>query len=156
MSLAGASATYVGTGISYTALPVGSINLTFFIASAGETYTSYGPNPLIQLIDNGALQTVNLSSGGLVFPDNLQITGPEGSLFSNITDINSLHLGTGATVVSADTNFNTRRLSPTRVTVQSQSIDSQPIPEPASAPLLLVGLIALAAAAVRRASIHAT
>ncbi|RYF05143.1 MAG: PEP-CTERM sorting domain-containing protein, partial [Deltaproteobacteria bacterium] len=60
------------------------------------------------------------------------------------------------TVVSVDTNFNTRRLSPTRVTVQSQSINGQPIPEPASAPLLLVGLIALAAAAVRRASIHAT
>jgi len=155
-SLAGATQTYVGTGISYTALPVGSINLTFFIAKAGETYTSYAPYPLIQLVDDGTLQTVNLRPAGEVFSDNLQITGPEGSLFSSINDINSLHLGNGATVVSADTNFNTRRLSPTRVTVQSQSISGQPIPEPASAPLFLVGLIALAAAAVRRASIHAT
>jgi len=155
-SLVGASPTYVGTGISYTTFAAGSINLTFYIASVGQTYSSYDLYPLIALEDDGKLQTIRLQPGGLTFSDVLEITGPEGSLFDSIADISSLHAGTGATVVSARTNFNTRELTPTVVTIQSQSINGQPIPEPASGPLLVVGLISLAAASgVRRTVIHA-
>ena len=104
-SLAGATPERFSGPGNYV-LPSGAITLTFEIAALDETFTFSslhdGEPDFLGLTDASGVQTV------LLFPDfgsphaitGLSLTGPEGSLFTNVDDLASVHAGIGVSVVS--------------------------------------------------------
>ena len=111
----------------------------------------------VDLTDNSTLQTVTLIASF----DNPHVNtvfvldGPEGSLFSSVTDIASLHTGPGVTLQSplALSVFQTGSAG---VAVNSVTLTSQAVPEPPAWTVLAASVTATAAAALtrRRRSAH--
>ena len=137
---------------TYTLAP-GSLSYAFTVASIGQTY-SFGIVPggldAIALSDNGVTQSLQLDAG---YADGhtaayIDLVGPEGSLFSSVTNLASLHATPGVTVQSPFT-FGVYGVGFATVDVTATSLTPQPVPEPA-AWTLLAAAFPLAVTAVRR------
>lgn len=145
-SLAYTTATYVQPGISYTALAPGAMTLTFYLAKVNQTYVSYNADPLLLLEDDGVTQTLVMEPGNVVGADTAFLSGPEGSLFSNIADVSTLRIGSGVVLGQLSTAFNQREIPATNINVTSQTFTSVVnVPEPSSWMLLATCVAAMAA-----------
>ena len=132
-------------------LPSDAFTYSFFFAAVGQTFSfgNIGTNA-VYLQDDGTTQGVtlqaNYASGGP--SPNLTLTGPEGSLFTTVNDITTLHAGAGVSLVSP-IFFGTRfpAIGATiSVTSQSISPSGQSVPEPPGWSVLGACLAALAGA----------
>ena len=156
-SLSGAAVSPGASAVAaaYT-VPAGSVGYAFTFALTNETFDYTGfPNSLffagINLSDNTATQAVEL----IEFVDNphlntfVTLTGPEGSLFTNVNDLASLHAGPGVTIASP--TFVGQFLNGGATVAITGATFAQPVPEPAAWTLLAAALpLAFTAAARRR------
>ena len=150
-----------GSSVGNYLLPSGDVVYSFTVASINRTYPFDGANSGlmsgVDLSDNGTTQFATLAA----YVDNPHVntfvflTGPEGSLFSSITDIASLHTGPGATL-QTPTGFSVYRTGSANVAVNSVTLTSQAVPEPPAWTVLAASVTATAAAALtrRRRSAH--
>ena len=130
-------------------VPTGSFNYSLNFPNLNQAF-SFGSNSgteNVLLFDNGTLQTViltaNYASGR---KQELTLTGPEGSLFSSVSNISSLHAGPGVMVAPL---FYGDRFSgfSVDINVTSTTISTsvaQNVPEPPGLAMFGVCLLALA------------
>ena len=137
---------------TYTLAP-GSLSYAFTVVSIAQTYgfgTASGSTEAITLTDDGTTQSLQLDAG---FADGhtaafIDLVAPEGSLFSAVTDLASLHTGPGTTLQSPST-FGVYAIGYATVAITGATF-AQPVPEPAAWTLLAAALPLAFTAAVRR------
>ena len=159
-SLAGAAASPGGSAsfAAYT-LPGGSVGYAFTFALTGETFSYMAPpnnffTGGIQLSDNNMMQSAELSEfvGDPHSDTYVTLTGPEGSLFTNVDDLASLHAGPGVTIASPV--FVGAFLNGGAVVAITSATFVQPVPEPPAWTLLAAALpLALCVASSRRSTV---
>ena len=134
------------------ALPGGAVSYSFTVASINQTYPFGGGNggglpSGVDLADNGTTQTATLfaSVGDPHLDAYVFLTGPEGSLFSSVTDVASLHTGPGVTLQSPFF-FGVFQTGGATVIVNSVTLTSQAMPEPPAWTVLAASVVVLATA----------
>ena len=134
------------------AVPVGDVVLSYSFAALGRTlsYGTIGGGALF-LSDDGTTQDVSLEPDFTAgpFSPTLDLVGPEGSLFTSINDLSSLHAGPGVAISSPILCCNRGSGINATINVNSTTISSpaQPVPEPPGWSVL--GVCALALAGIR-------
>ncbi len=129
-------------------LQPGAVYLSFDVLAIGQTvnFTSAGSgeNSEIKLTDNGTMQSLLLAPA-FVDPHMItteELTGPEGSLFSDIDNLASLHIGPGVSL-SSPIFLSVFQEGGATLQVTSEALNSVPVPVPSSWPVLATSLLAL-------------
>ena len=142
-SVAGAITIAMGDYI----LPAGDVTLSFDIAGQLFSFPNRGDSnsSSIMLGQNGTTQSVFLSTDYPTYLGNsIELTGPIGSLFSNVDDLASLHAGAGVSIYDPIQFYPGKEQSVVDIAVTSEVINGVAIPEPATA-LLVAPLLAFLA-----------
>lgn len=127
-------------------LPDGAVTYFFTIARLNQTF-AFGTNglqPTAHLSDTGVVQSVQFNAGANNPHINtfISLTGPEGSLFTAVTDIASLHIGPGV-MLESPINLSVFLTGYASVVVTGQTLTGQAVPEPPAWAIMLSSLIAL-------------
>lgn len=150
-SVAGATPFNRGpTSIGNYFLPNSTVTYSFTVAGLTQTFTfgGNGLQPAVYLSDTGLLQSVQLNAdeNNPHINTSISLTGPEGSLFTAITDIASLHTGPGV-MLKSPIALSVFQTGYANVAVTGETLTSQAVPEPPAwsimiSPLLIVLTVA--------------